>query len=50
MAGLSPNSSHRSADAGHGDLLDEGSGAQQSTSTIEDVVPAVRTGTALSPN
>jgi pimeloyl-ACP methyl ester carboxylesterase len=50
MAGLSTNSSHRSADAGHGGLLDERSGAHQSTSAIEDVVRAVRTGTAMSPN
>jgi pimeloyl-ACP methyl ester carboxylesterase len=49
MAALSTNSSHRTADAGHAGLLDEASGAQQSTSAIDDVVQAVRTGTTLSP-
>jgi pimeloyl-ACP methyl ester carboxylesterase len=49
MTGLSTNRSHRSADAGHGGLLDEESGAQQSASAIDDVVRAVRTGTTLSP-
>jgi pimeloyl-ACP methyl ester carboxylesterase len=49
MAALSTNSSHRTADAGHAGLLDEESGAQQSTSAIDDVVRAVRTGTTLSP-
>jgi pimeloyl-ACP methyl ester carboxylesterase len=49
MAALSTNSSHRSADAGHGGLLDERSGAQQSTSAIDDVVRAVRGGMSLAP-
>jgi hypothetical protein len=50
MAALSTNSSHRTAGAGHAGLLDEGPGAQQSTSAIDDVVRAVRTGTTLSRN
>jgi hypothetical protein len=50
MARLSTNSSHRTADAGHAGLLDEGAGARQSTSAIDDVVRAVRTGTTLAPN
>jgi pimeloyl-ACP methyl ester carboxylesterase len=50
MAGLSTNSSHRAAGSGHGGLLDERSGAQQSASAIDDVVEAVRTGTTLPPN
>ncbi|NYJ07045.1 pimeloyl-ACP methyl ester carboxylesterase [Geodermatophilus daqingensis] len=49
MAALSTNSSHRTADAGHGGLLDEGLGAQQSTSAIDDVVRAVRGGMTLAP-
>jgi len=50
MAGLSTTSSHRQAGAGHGGLLDEASGAQQSAQAIADVVRAARTGTTLSPN
>jgi hypothetical protein len=50
MAAMSSNSSHRTADVGHGGLLDERSGAQQSTSAIDDVVRAVRGGTRLAPS
>jgi hypothetical protein len=50
MAALSSNSSHRHADVGHGGLLDERSGAQQSTSAIDDVVRAVRGGGTLAPS
>ena len=50
MAALSSNSSHRQADVGHGGLLDEAAGAQQSTSAIDDVVRAVRGGMPLAPS
>jgi pimeloyl-ACP methyl ester carboxylesterase len=50
MAGLSPNSSHREANATHAGLLDEVAGAQQSSRAIDDVVRAARTGAPLPPN
>jgi pimeloyl-ACP methyl ester carboxylesterase len=50
MAALSTNSSHRQGDTGHGGLLDEAAGAQQSTSAIDDVVRAVRGGMTLEPS
>ena len=50
MAALSTNSSHRQGDAGHGGLLDEPAGAQQSADAITDVVRAVRGGMTLAPS
>ena len=47
MAGLSTNSSHRKADASHGGLMEDERGADISAHAINDVVQAVRTGTAL---
>jgi hypothetical protein len=49
MAALSTNSSHRQGVTGHGGLLDEASGAQQSADAITDVVRAVRGGMPLGP-
>ena len=50
MAALSTNSSHRTVDATHAGLLDEGAGAQQSSHAIDDVVRAARTGAELPPD
>ena len=50
MAALSTNSSHRSAEANHGGLLDEERGADQSARAIEDVVRAARSGTSIPPD
>jgi pimeloyl-ACP methyl ester carboxylesterase len=47
MAGLSTNSIHREADASHGGLMDDERGADTSAQAIDDVVQAIRTGTAL---
>jgi pimeloyl-ACP methyl ester carboxylesterase len=50
MAALSSNSSHRTADASHGGLLEEERGADLSARAIEDVVLAARSGANLPPD